>query len=176
MKKETAEKLIVALKILTEKKLLDEISVSELTNKAKINRGTFYLSYDDFNDFILSIEQELLVGFKKKLIYDFVACGLGEGMVNIFKYIDENMIIFKIVMLDGLFLKQFDEAITAFIRKYNCFNPSLPNEYSQALLLNSTVAIIKIWVFEKKPRSVKEITNIFYKTRTLSPINLVTSK
>ena len=67
MKKETTEKLIVALKILTEKKSLDEISVSELTNKAKINRGTFYLAYDDFNDFILSIEQELLDGFKRNL-------------------------------------------------------------------------------------------------------------
>lgn len=175
MKKETTEKLIFALKILTEKKSLDEISVTELTHKAKINRGTFYLTYDDFNDFILAIEKELLTGFKKTLIYDFVACGLGTGMANIFKYIYDNMLIFKIAMLAELFLKQFEKAITAFIAKYNCFNPSIPNEYSQTLLLNSTVAIIKIWIFEKEPRSVEEITNIFYKTRTLSPINLDTT-
>ena len=85
------------------------------------------------------------------------------------------MLTFKIVLLDDLFLKQFEGAMTVFIKKYNCFNPSIPNEYSQTLLLNSTVAIIKIWVFETEPRSVEEITNIFYKTRTLSPINLATT-
>ena len=52
MKKETKDKLISAFIALTKRKALDAISISELTTLAKINRGTFYLAYEDFNDFI----------------------------------------------------------------------------------------------------------------------------
>lgn len=59
--------------------------------------------------------------------------------------------------------------------KYNHFTPTLPPEYSRVLLLSSTVSIIKIWILESNPRSVQEITEIFYKTRTMSPINFASS-
>ena len=67
LKKETRNKLIDAFIALTNRKTLDHISISELTTLAQINRGTFYLTYEDFNDFILSIEKELLTGFKKTI-------------------------------------------------------------------------------------------------------------
>ena len=57
LKNKTKDRLIFALIKLTQGKSLDEITISDLAETAKINRGTFYLTYDDFNDFILSIEK-----------------------------------------------------------------------------------------------------------------------
>lgn len=175
MKNKTKDRLILALIKLTQDKLLDEITISDLATTAKINRGTFYLSYDDFNDFILSIEHNLLNGFNKKLVHEFIDCGLGDGMKEIFKYIYDNISLFKIFIADDVFNKKFEQSIIQFIDNFNYFTVTLPIEYSRALLLNSTVSIIKIWILESNPKSVQEITEIFYKTRTMSPINFVSS-
>lgn len=175
LKNKTSDRLIFALIKLTQDKSLDEITISDLAETAKINRGTFYLTYDDFNDFILSIEHNLLNGFYKKLVHEFIDCGLGEGMKEIFQYIYDNISLFKIFIDDKVFNKQFEQSINEFIKKYNHFTPTLPIEYSRALLLNSTISIIKIWILESNPRSVQEITEIFYKTRTMSPVNFVSS-
>ncbi|GMA68984.1 transcriptional regulator [Leuconostoc litchii] len=173
IKEKTSDKLISALAELIKSKRLDKVSVSELTKKANLNRGTFYLNYDDFNDFILSIEQNLLNNFDKLLDSDLVACGLGKGMPKIFNYIANHMQSFKIVCLDEVFLKKFEESIDAFVQRHNEFNNTIPQRYAETLLLNSTISIIKLWIFEQNPRSVAEITDIFYKTRKLSPIELV---
>ena len=173
IKAKTKDKLIFALYELTKIKSLDKISVSELTIKAGLNRGTFYLNYDDFNDFIISVERELLAEFDKLLISDLVACGLGKGVPKIFEFIFKHMQSFKIVCLDDVFLKQFEKLISDFLQTNSEFNITTPQKYAQTLLLNSTISIIKIWVFEQYPRSVEEITDIYYKTRTLSPIELV---
>ena len=37
---------------------LDKITVSEITNKAKVNRSTFYLHYSDVSAVIVDIERE----------------------------------------------------------------------------------------------------------------------
>lgn len=175
LKNKTKDRLIFALIKLTQGKSLDEITISDLAETAKINRGTFYLSYDDFNDFILSIEHNLLNGFNKKLVHEFIDCGLGEGMKEIFQYIYDNISLFKIFIDDEVFNKRFEQSINEFIKKYNHFTLTLPIEYSRALLLNSTISIIKILILESNPRSVQEITEIFYKTRTMSPVNFVSS-
>ncbi len=96
-------------------------------------------------------------------------------MKEIFQYIYDNISLFKIFIDDEVFNKRFEQSINEFIKKYNHFTLTLPIEYSRALLLNSTISIIKIWILESNPRSVQEITEIFYKTRTMSPVNFVSS-
>lgn len=45
---------------LVEEKGLDAITVSDLTERANMNRGTFYLHYHDKNDLIASLEDEIV--------------------------------------------------------------------------------------------------------------------
>lgn len=173
LKKETKDKLISAFIALSKRKRLDDMSISELTTLATINRGTFYLTYEDFNGFILSLEKDLLIGFKEQLFHRAIDCGLGDGMVDVFNYIHDNMSLFKVFMLDQVFVKKFEASIDAYIETYHQFNATIPIDYSRAILLNATLAIIKLWIFEPKPRAVADITEIFYKTRTIAPIDLV---
>ena len=83
MKNITKDRLILALINLTQDKSLDDITISELTKTAKINRGTFYLSYEDFNDFIISLENNILDDLKILLNNNFINCGLGEGLKEV---------------------------------------------------------------------------------------------
>ncbi|HCN75312.1 TetR/AcrR family transcriptional regulator [Pseudolactococcus plantarum] len=172
LKKETRNKLIDAFIALTNRKTLDHISISELTTLAQINRGTFYLTYEDFNDFILSIEKELLTGFKKTIFDHTIDCGLGEGMVDVLTYIYDNMPLLKIFMLDQKFVEKVKAIIADYIQAFHKFNATIPIEYSRSILLNTTLSIIQLWIFEPQPKTVREVADIFYKTRTIAPMDL----
>lgn len=172
LKKETKDKLISAFIELSQHKKLDDMSIIELTTLATINRGTFYLTYEDFNDFILSIEKELLTGFKKTMFDHAIDCGLGEGMVDVLNYIYDNMSLLQIFMLDQRFVEKVKAIIADYIQAFHHFNTTIPIEYSRSILLNTTLSIIQLWIFESHPKTVREITDIFYKTRTIAPIDL----
>ena len=48
-----------------EKKELRKITVTEITKKANINRGTFYLHYFDIYDMVEKLEDEIITKIKK---------------------------------------------------------------------------------------------------------------
>lgn len=65
----TQESLLGALDRLLKKKAIEEISVSELTKVAGISRMTFYRHYRNIID-VLSIQvEEILLEFKKTIVY-----------------------------------------------------------------------------------------------------------
>ena len=47
------------LKIL-QKKHIDKVTIKELCEEAKVNRGTFYLHYSTPNDLLMEIEQQFI--------------------------------------------------------------------------------------------------------------------
>ena len=61
---DTRDKLKKALTILLNEKSLNDISVSELTKEASINRGTFYLHYDDKMDLVDNLVEEIFEELK----------------------------------------------------------------------------------------------------------------
>lgn len=78
--------------LLAEKKELDKITVTELVNRAEINRGTFYAHYDDIYSVAEDYESELIEYFfdntkliKSKNFYEFI-----DLFFDYFKKNDEN--------------------------------------------------------------------------------------
>lgn len=63
-----SEKLIkmATIKLLSEKKDIDKITVSEVVSLADINRGTFYNHYKDIDDVMNQIEDEIMEDLIKK--------------------------------------------------------------------------------------------------------------
>lgn len=53
---------------LLETKTIDEISVKELTEKADVNRSTFYFYYKDISDMVMQIQNEIFDVFYEKVI------------------------------------------------------------------------------------------------------------
>ena len=58
----TKQQLQEAFAALIEEKGLEAVTVSELTKRADVNRGTFYAHYADKNDFVEKCEREILEG------------------------------------------------------------------------------------------------------------------
>lgn len=92
--KKTKEKLKESLIILLKEKSINHITVKELTEKADVNRKTFYLHYKDIFDIIENIKKDLLSEF-----LEVVSCNHSyQEQINqpyylisdIFKFIDKN--------------------------------------------------------------------------------------
>ncbi|GHV60112.1 TetR/AcrR family transcriptional regulator [Spirochaetia bacterium] len=87
------------VQLLAEKDIKD-ISVSELSTLADINRGTFYLHYTDIYDLFGQVEQEVLNEFSLHISnYKENSQVLGLPiLLNLFKYIKENAKFFKAIL------------------------------------------------------------------------------
>lgn len=53
---------------LLEEKSIDEITVKELTEAADVNRSTFYFYYNDINDMMMQIQNEIFEVFEDSVI------------------------------------------------------------------------------------------------------------
>jgi AcrR family transcriptional regulator len=87
------------VQLLAEKDIKD-ISVSELSDLADINRGTFYLHYTDIYDLFGQIEGEVLNEFGLHISkYNEHAQVTGIPiLLDLFKYIKENVQFFKAIL------------------------------------------------------------------------------
>ena len=99
-----------ALSELIQEKGFDHVSITDLTQRANINRGTFYLHYQDKYDLLEKFENEVLDDINTnaenfiKSIKDIDF--LGEDFSNeikpfinkVFTYIKENYIIMKVIL------------------------------------------------------------------------------
>ncbi|UUZ81974.1 TetR/AcrR family transcriptional regulator [Paenibacillus sp. P26] len=66
-KRKTKLLLRHAMIAVMEEKGIDRITVSDLTDKADINRGTFYLHYTDAADMVRQVKEEIWDGLKQRL-------------------------------------------------------------------------------------------------------------
>ncbi|HWQ78619.1 MAG TPA: TetR/AcrR family transcriptional regulator, partial [Anaerovoracaceae bacterium] len=64
---ETKEKIKDAFFDLYEEKKIERISIKEITDKAQLNRGTFYVYYKDIYDLLENAEKELMVELLEKV-------------------------------------------------------------------------------------------------------------
>lgn len=62
------------IELLSEKKDINKITVSEIVDRAEINRGTFYNHYKDIEDVLNQIEDEIMSGLVKRWEW----AGIGE--------------------------------------------------------------------------------------------------
>ncbi|MEL7656090.1 MAG: TetR-like C-terminal domain-containing protein [Bacillota bacterium] len=64
---ETKDRIKEAFFELYETKKIERISIKEITEKAKLNRGTFYVYYKDIYDLLEKTEDELIVELMEKI-------------------------------------------------------------------------------------------------------------
>lgn len=90
----TKTQLRKALTELLQEKSIDELSVTELTNRADVNRGTFYCHYRDIYDMLDQLEAETLEEFST-LMDSYPAPRLQEGLrpilEDVFLFIRRNL-------------------------------------------------------------------------------------
>lgn len=88
-----SEKIETAFLSLLYNKEYDDISISEICQRAEINRSTFYTHYEDINDLIIKIESKfsnsISLIFDNGLKYD------NETFEKMFEFVKKNKYFYK---------------------------------------------------------------------------------
>lgn len=185
--KRTKRMIRDAMTELMEEKGFDGITVRDLTERADINRGTFYLHYRDKFDLLEQSEEEILQGLAqlqdgvKQLqlenIYEYFA--KDEPMpfvVKLFEFLQENADFMKVI-LGPNGNPSFQEKLKA-VMTVNLINHVLkkanqelavPLDYFKAFVISAHLGVIQEWLNSGMKESPKEIALIAFKMTFLGP-------
>ncbi len=174
-----------ALTELMEKKGFERITVSDITEKADINRGTFYLHYRDKYDLLEQSEDELIRDIEKISLaaQNNIAKNLFNNrkeeffpfMEKLFEYIHENYNFFKIVLGpngDPSFQVKLKEVMRRNIIKNIMARKGkmlVPTEYLAAYVCSAHLGVIQHWLESGMEKSPREMSVILSRMTLLGP-------
>ena len=177
----TAIKFDKALLSLLEKKPFEYITISEICEKAEVNRSTFYLHYENTADLLKEATAYMLNDFlsyfdvdTKNITTQYKNCDLQElNFINekylhpYLSFIKENQQLFTAVLskptaFDSniIFQKLFDNIFVPILNKFRY--PKDEQRYVIMFYLNGITAIITEWLQDDCSKSVTEVSDIIY--------------
>ena len=192
------KKLIkTALSELIQEKGFDHVSITDLTQRANINRGTFYLHYQDKYDLLEKFENEVLDDINTnaenfiKSIKDIDF--LGEDFSNeikpfinkVFTYIKENYIIMKVILgpkSDMRFQNKIKKALNILLTEkgwdnyFDSQNTFVSKNYFISYLLSAHIGVIRQWIDSGMNESAENMAEMISKMFFLGPFNSIKNK
>jgi len=153
---------------LLQDKELDKISISELCKKANVNRGTFYLHYQDvaelFEEYFHNMTEDLRIAYYEPyLLTHYKIENLSSDMIRIFHHVEKYKKFYKIVFnrkTPMIYYYQLFEIIRNYlidsITEYN----SQYKEYSASYQANAIIGLVIQWVqndFKESPEQMNKI-------------------
>ncbi|MBS4201338.1 TetR/AcrR family transcriptional regulator [Bacillus sp. FJAT-49732] len=169
-----------ALVELMEEKGFEAITVKDITNKAKINRGTFYAHYQDKFDLMTKCQEEIMQGMFNivKPSFPDVIAELGTNstpvkpftfIVSIFEYLDENSGFMKAVLSpkgdlsfqtklkDFMWKTLFENNPNSLIKQENLL---VPGQYLTSYIASAHIGVIQQWLNSGRKESPQEMAQI----------------
>ncbi len=179
-----------ALAELIEEKGFNNISVTDLTQRADINRGTFYLHYIDKYDLLEKIENEIIQEIEEKTknlnsVNMMNIDAINEPlpfMVKLFEYFRENSVIIKAILGpkgDPTFerkIKKFIETNLFEKQKLKSFNIDeavISEEYFIQYILSADLGVIKHWLEKNMKESPNEMALTLARMSLIGPLRAV---
>ena len=151
----TKRLLTKSLTSLMKEKRINKITVTELTERADVNRSTFYLYYKDIYDMIERIETDMFEDFSIELNKLYQSEPKRESTLAffsfVFDFIRENADICKILLgQDGdyNFLNKFKEAIIESHPPLNfrLDSGNLMEHYFMPFAISGSIGVIQQWL------------------------------
>ncbi len=169
-----------ALTELIEEKGFEAITVKDITTKANINRGTFYIHYQDKYDLMTKCQEEIMEemsSIARKMIPNILSelearsSGITSFTlaVSIFEYLNDNRGFMKAVLGpngDLTFqtkLKQFmwnalvESNPNSPIKKENFL---VPGEYLVSYMASAHIGVIQKWIVDDRKETPQEMARI----------------
>lgn len=140
---------------LMHEKPFKDITVKDITERADLNRGTFYLHYVDIYDLLSKIEDETLQAIEEMML-DY-RCKINmpscyELLDELFSYIEDNRDLFEVLLhsqSEGIFLNKLQYLIkTMGLDLMNMIykDTSRPHYcYFLSFVLNSVLGVTEQW-------------------------------
>ncbi|GIO65836.1 TetR/AcrR family transcriptional regulator [Paenibacillus sp. FSL M7-1455] len=176
-----------ALTALIEEKGFEALTVKDITARANINRGTFYLHYRDKYDLLEQSEQELIEGMVA-IIRTIRPFNLDEllakdepvpQIVELIEYMNGQADFLKTILgpkgdpafhslVRSMMSKYlFEKNIVPLIKKENAL---VPTEYLVAYISSAHLGIIQEWLAQGKKESPRELALIMTKLSMKGPL------
>ena len=140
---------------LMHEKPFKDITVKDITERADLNRGTFYLHYVDIYDLLSKIEDETLQAIEE-MILDY-RCKINmpscyELLDELFSYIEDNRDLFEVLLhsqSEGIFLNKLQYLIKTMgldLMKMFYKDTSRPHySYFLSFVLNGVLGVTEQW-------------------------------
>ena len=137
------------------------LSITDICNVADINRSTFYMHYEDVNQLVTEIEDDLLDCIPYP---QYITGALSDNeqyialLEKTFDYIHENKKYFSIVFVhfeNTNFQKRIAQTI---LDRYKSI--AISNKYGFVFCINGVVGLIKEWIIDDFPMSSREFAKI----------------
>ncbi len=177
--KRTKRVLRECLFTLLETKSIDEISVKELTEAADINRSTFYFYYNDINDMMMQIQNEIFDVFEEKVLSPQALFATVEDFTaycrRFLEFLKEYENICKFVISNdpnNFLAKKIKTTLVKHIPDSSkVFPPEDPKHYLTCFAMSACWDTIIQWMYDGMPIGADEMANFlasvyFYGGRT----------
>ncbi|WP_436876072.1 TetR/AcrR family transcriptional regulator [Mammaliicoccus sciuri] len=169
---------------------LDRITIQQISDLADVNRGTFYLNYEDKYALLDEMENEQIEKIKgfvdirkmdlstknsDRFIEDFV----NKIIKNVITHIEHNIEFYQVIL--NLERKsQIEEQLADIVRsnikhlignKDNVFG--IPENYYLSYVVGSMMSMIKYWVSDENRVSVEELVNYVSTIASTGPLSIM---
>lgn len=174
---------------LLNEKPMEKISVKDLTEKADLNRGTFYLHYTDIYDLLEQSENELLGEMSEILSkIDPAAFNIFHQenkpyppLVHLFEWFDSNKDFGKVLVgpngdisfLEKISITGRNEILKSKNKFYEKTNNMAIIPYLNSFMIFGFVGVIKQWYESDMPIPPKEMAKIFVQILYRNPDSLL---
>jgi AcrR family transcriptional regulator len=164
--RKTKDRVRQALITLLLEKDLKDITVSELTESADINRGTFYLHYRDVPDLFREIEEEMVEEFSRHIVkYKNHSALLRTPVLgDLFRYVAMNGDICRALLRsrDSTFVSRIFElsrpgSAEEYRQYYQRWTPEY-YDYYYDFICYGAFGMLRRWVEEGMKENVEKIT------------------
>ena len=181
--KRTKKALYDALLVLLKDKTINEITVTELTTTADVNRATFYFYYTDLIDMLQQIQNEAFESFKQVIQKATISVSTIEGFTEyaerLFNYCKENETLTRFIINNDInnqlysYIRQL--MLTNIPNTKEIFGENNPAKFISNYVINAMIGVCIDWMDDgmKIPaRDLAELcANVYingsYKTKQL---------
>lgn len=177
------------IQLLTENNL-DRITIQQISDLADVNRGTFYLNYEDKYALLDEMENEQIEKIKgfvdirkmdlsTKTSDRFIEDFANKIIKNVITHIEHNIEFYQVIL--NLERKsQIEEQLADIVRsnikhlignKDNVFG--IPENYYLSYVVGSMMSMIKYWVSDENRVSVEELVNYVSTIASTGPLSIM---
>ena len=139
---------------LTEKEL-NKVTVQEISDKADINRATFYKHYLDVYDLYDKLEQDILIEWGM-LVLKLQELRTEDFFKKLVDYVDKNRLMFKMVFSEkapGELRVKFEKILEGLLQKIESEKigttiKDIKLSYQTSYRAQGCIAVLSRWIFE----------------------------
>ena len=169
--KRTKKALRDALLTLLEKKNINEISVTELTNLADVNRATFYFYYTDLLDMLQQLQNESYQAFKEIIDESTASITTMDGFIDyaerVLIYCQENENLVKFTVKNDTNNQLYKKIQMLMLQNLpnskEIFELDNPARYSTTYTLDAIVGVVIDWMDEGMKIPPRDLAEFFAK-------------